>query len=79
MLKTSWRSKSNWDRKSLACSLSVAGDLATFLLVEAGNKVTDTKVLDKFLKYLILVNLDVLDLNLGVVGDEVHLAFSFLL
>jgi len=37
------------------------------------------KVLDHLLEHWVLSNLDILDLNLGAVGDEVHLALSFLL
>ena len=49
------------------------------LLVHAGNEVTETEVLDHGLEHGVLVNLDIVDLDFGVVGDEVHLALSFLL
>ena len=51
----------------------------TVLLVHSGDEVAEAEVLDHGLKYGVFVNLDVLDLEFGVVGDEVHLALSFLL
>lgn len=54
-------------------------DLLTILLVKAGNEATETKILDHGLENWVFADLDVLDLDFGVVGDEVHLAFSFLL
>jgi len=52
-------------------------DLLTILLVKAGNEATETKILDHGLENWVFADLDVLDLDFGVVGDEVHLAFSF--
>jgi len=49
------------------------------LLLHAGDEVLKVEVLDHLLEHWVLSNLDILDLNLGAVGDEVHLALSFLL
>ena len=56
-------------------SFSVA---TTLLLIEAGNEVSDAKVLDKGVEGLVLLDVDVFDLDLRLLGDEVHLAFTFL-
>ena len=51
----------------------------TVLLVHAGNEVAEAEVLDHGLEDGVFVDLDVLDLDLGSVGDLVHSALSFLL
>ena len=57
-------------RESLACSL---------FLLHAWDELSDTEVLDEGLKDWVSVDLDVLDLDLGLLGDEIHLSFSLLL
>ena len=64
--------------RSQEYSVSSTLDLSV-LLVHAGDEVTEAEVLDHRLEYGVLVNLDIVDLDFGVVGDEVHLALSFLL
>ena len=50
-----------------------------FLLVEAGNQMAQVEVLDHSLEDGVAADLDILDLDLGAFGDEVHLALAFLL
>ena len=75
-----YRSSSGPDQSSKR-SLLLSGvtlDL-TVLLVHAGNEVAEAEVLDHGLEDGVFVDLDVLDLDLGSVGDLVHSALSFLL
>lgn len=53
--------------------------LALVLLLHLGNEVLDVEDLDHLLKDWVLADLDILDLNLGLLGDKVHLTLSFLL
>ena len=48
------------------------------LFVELGDVLSDAEVLDKCLKSWVLGDFDVLDLDFGSVGDEIHLSLSFL-
>lgn len=47
--------------------------------LHAWDELSDTEVLDEGLKDWVSVDLDVLDLDLGLLGDEIHLSFSLLL
>ena len=58
--------------------LAALATLVATLLLHAGHEVTDTEVLDQLLKGLVLAH-DVLNLDLGLLRDEVHLALAFLL
>ena len=60
------------------CSLA-ALHAFVLLLVEAGNEVAQVHVLDHGLEHGVSMDLDVFNLDLGAVGDEVHLALTFLL
>ena len=51
----------------------------TVVLLETGDELSDTEVLDHLLKNLVVLDFDLVDLDLGALGDEVHLALSFLL
>ena len=66
------------NRKDSLLLSGVTLDLTVFL-VHAGNEVAEAEVLDHGLEDGVLVDLDVLDLDLGLVGDLVHSALSFLL
>ena len=59
--------------------LLLAGSAGLLLLLGLGDESSDAEVLDEGLEGLVLVDFDVLDLDLGSVGDEVHLSFSLLL
>ena len=48
-------------------------------LLGAWDESSDTEVLDHLLENLVVVGVDVLDLDLGSLGDEVHLSLSLLL
>lgn len=63
--------------KSLVVSATTA--TAAALLSEAGDESPDTEVLDHVLENLVVAALDVADLDLGLLGDEIHSALSFLL
>ena len=56
-------------------SFSVATAL---LCVEAGNEVSDAEVLDEGAESLVSLDVDVFDLDLRLLGDEFHLALTFL-
>ena len=59
---------------------SVAGSAwAAVVLLETGDELSDTEVLDHLLEDLVVLDLDLVDLNLGALRDEVHLSLSFLL
>ena len=59
---------------------SVAGSAwAAVVLLEAGDELSDTEVLDHLLQDLVVLDLDLVDLDLGAFWDEVHLSLSFLL
>merc|ERR1712050_374479 len=60
-------------------SLLLLVALALVLLLHLGDEVLDVEGLDHLLEDWVLADLDLLDLNLGAVGDEVHLTLSFLL
>ena len=66
------------NRKDSLLLSGVTFDLTVFL-VHAGNEVAEAEVLDHGLEDGVFVDLDVLDLDLGLVGDLVHSALSFLL
>ena len=66
------------NRKDSLLLSGVTLDLTVFL-VHTGNEVAEAEVLDHGLEDGVLVDLDVLDLDLGLVGDLVHSALSFLL
>ena len=51
----------------------------TVVLLETGDELSDTEVLDHLLKNLVVLDFDLFDLDLGALGDEVHLSLSFLL
>ena len=53
--------------------------LAATLLLETGDELPDAEVLDHLLEHSVVADVDVLDLDLGLLGDEVHLSLSFLL
>ena len=57
---------------------SVAGSAAVVLL-ETRDQLSNTEVLDHLLENLVVLDLDLVDLNLGALWDEVHLSLSFLL
>lgn len=52
---------------------------AAAFLSEARDESPDTEVLDHVLENLVVAALDVADLDLGLLGDEIHSALSFLL
>ena len=59
---------------------SVASVAARAVLVlEARNELLDTKILDHLLQDSVVLRFDLLDLDLRLLGDEVHSALSFLL
>ena len=59
---------------------SVAGSAwAAVVLLEARDELSDTEVLDHLLEDLVVLDLDLVDLDLGAFWDEVHLSLSFLL
>ena len=49
------------------------------LFVKAGNEMAQVEVLDHSLEDGVAADFNVLDLDLGAFGDEVHLALAFLL
>ena len=49
------------------------------VLLEAGDELADTEVSDHGLKGLVVLGIDLVDLDLGLLGDEIHLSLSFLL
>ena len=51
----------------------------TVVLLETGDELSDAEVLDHLLEDLVVLNFDLVDLDLGALGDEVHLSLSFLL
>ena len=57
---------------------SVAGSAAVVLL-ETRDQLPNAEVLDHLLENLVVLDLDLVDLNLGALWDEVHLSLSFLL
>ena len=63
---------------SVAASSAVS-TLMTVVLLETGDELSDTEVLDHLLKNLVVLDFDLFDLDLGALGDEVHLSLSFLL
>lgn len=62
--------------RSLALSSSAA---ALGVLLEAGDELADAEVVDEGLEDGVVSDLDLVDLDLGLVGDEVHLSLPFLL
>jgi len=63
-------------------SVSGAALLTTLtgvVLLETGDELAHTEVLDHSLEDLVVASVDLLDLDLGTLGDEIHLALSFLL
>ena len=59
---------------------SVASVAARAVLVlEARNELLDTNILDHLLQDSVVTGIDVGDLDLGSLGDEIHLSLSFLL
>ena len=59
-------------------SLLGAAGLVGGRAVHLGDEVLDAKVLDHGLEDVVLGDLDLLDLDLGLLGDEVHLALTLL-
>jgi len=59
--------------------VSLATALTLVLLAEAGDELPDAEVLDHGLENLVVAAFDLVDLDLGLLGDEVHSALSFLL
>ena len=62
--------------------VSVASSATTTsleVLLEAGDELADTEVSDHGLEGLVVLGIDLLDLDLGLLGDEIHLSLSFLL
>ena len=53
--------------------------LAVVVLLETRDELSDAEVLDHLLQDLVVLDFDSLDLDLGALGDEVHLSLSFLL
>jgi hypothetical protein len=72
---------SSTQRGRRGCSLSggASGALASFAGGHSRDESSDAEVLDERLENLVAVNLDVLELDLRLLGDEVHLSFSLLL
>ena len=62
---------------SVASSATAA--TLTVVLLEAGDELSDTEVSDHSLEGLVVLGIDLLDLDLGLLGDEIHLSLSFLL
>jgi len=58
---------------------SSLGLVLVLLLLHGGDELPDTEVLDEGLEDGIAVDLDVLELDLGLFWDKVHLSFSLLL
>ena len=67
------------------CSLSggsgstLVSTLTLLILLHAGNELSDAEVLDHLLEDSIVTGIDVGNLDLGFLGDEIHLSLSFLL
>jgi len=67
-------------RSRLNCSfLSVAAGATHVVLLETGDELPDAEVLNHLLQDSVVAAVDLLDLDLGLLGDEVHSALSFLL
>ena len=49
------------------------------VLLETRDELSDAEVLDHLLEDLVVLDLDLVDLDLGAFWDEVHLSLSFLL
>ena len=60
------------------CSVVVSA-WAAGVLLETRDELSDTEVLDHLLENLVVLDLDLVDLDLGAFWDEVHLSLSFLL
>ena len=58
---------------------TIARSLLLLLSVHGGDELLDAEVLDELLEDLVLAWLDLVDLDLGLVWDEVHLSFSLFL
>ena len=58
---------------------SAGATLTTVVLLETGDELPDTEVLDHLLENLVVLDIDLFDLDLGALWDEVHLSLSFLL
>lgn len=60
------------------CSVAVSAGTVV-LLLKAWDELSDAEILDHLLENLVVLDLDLVDLDLGALGDEVHLSLSFLL
>lgn len=67
-----------WVRAGCSNSL-LAVEVLVSVLLEAGNELPDTEVLDHLLQDSVVASVDSIDLDLGLLGDEIHLSLSFLL
>ena len=69
-----------WSREGAISLGSASATTATLeFLLEAGDELADTEVSDHGLEGLVVLGIDLLDLDLGLLGDEIHLSLSFLL
>ena len=66
--------------KSSLKSLAVAatGSALLVVLLEARDELANTEVLDHVLEDSVVADFDLLDLDLGLLGDEVHLSLALL-
>lgn len=53
--------------------------LTVVVLLETRDELSNAEVLDHLLEDLVVLDLDLVDLDLGALWDEVHLSLSFLL
>ena len=69
------------ERRDLAGQRDSVASVAAraVLVLEARNELLDTKILDHLLQDSVVLRFDLLDLDLRLLGDEVHSALSFLL
>lgn len=67
------------NRNSSFLSGSALLTTLSVVLLETGDELSDTKILDHGLQDSVVVDVDFVDLDLGFLGDEIHLSLSFLL
>ena len=67
------------EKEQSQCSVSVSAGASVVVLLEARDELANSEVLDHLLQDSVVADVDLLDLDLGLLGDEVHLSFSLLL
>jgi len=65
-------------RSGREVSVLSTGSAGLLGLSGLGDEALDTEVLDEGLEYGVLVDFDVVDLDLGSLGDEIHLSLALL-